>query len=272
MKFCRVVFALVLLAGQGVSTLASDNPVLAAVATRVAPAPSGAVAWTGTGVMINPLGHVLTNKHVIDHKCTTLTVENLMGRASVAKVSAVSARNDLALLETGLEEEAFAYVRIVHAGEHRAVPLQPKELVHFLGFPQGELTPRGGFVKQLSDPKHGPAGATITGVTAPGSSGSPVLDDQGLLVGLVWGEPDLESAGDRASNVDTYMVGGQAIIDLMIQADIGYGASTVAAAPELPPAAYFAQMQGYFVRIAQVQTVLRQIVVQVRCVESDGAR
>src|SRR5579859_6637767 len=63
------------------------------------------VRW-GTGFFVSKSGHVLTNFHVAE-SCRQLTVQSGRG-TSPARIVAMDAANDLALLATGLKPAAVA--------------------------------------------------------------------------------------------------------------------------------------------------------------------
>ena len=139
----------------------------------------------GTGVAINPDGDIITNRHIVQNSCGILTVEDLSGNRWRAEIRKVSRRHDLALLRSS-RRGAFAYIR-VNDSQEKIIDPTANESVHIVGFPGGEFAPRGGFVKTLKDPLHGNDGFSVGLQSTYGGSGSPVFDEGGLLIGLLWG-------------------------------------------------------------------------------------
>jgi S1-C subfamily serine protease len=125
-------------------------------------------------------GSAVTAHHVVAD-CAQL---RLRGRGGVASVRAVDPDNDLALLHVPGAVEAVA----VLAADPGA--LRQGDPVVVFGFPLnawlsagGNLTP--GLVSALSGLGNDPNQLQITAPIQPGSSGSPVLDARGVVVGVV---------------------------------------------------------------------------------------
>lgn len=172
-------------------------------------------AFQGTGVYINPDGYVLTNKHVIKSGCTAgLFLEDLSGKRVNAAIARVSDDIDAALLKS-LPRVPHAFFR-VNSDRSAAPPLVLGEPVHIFGFPSGEFSPRGGTVSVARDPRHGSDGFSIGLKTVHGGSGSPVLDNSGLMIGLVWGID--KSRGDSHL---AYSVNANALFPLLSQVRVG---------------------------------------------------
>jgi serine protease Do len=140
----------------------------------------------GTGVYINPDGHILTNRHVVEGGCSKLIVEELSGVKIPASITAVSETHDLALLKSERRKGPHAFIKVNKARD-ATLPPAMGEAVHIVGFPGGEFGPRGGMVTALRDPRFGADGFTVGLSSTFGASGSPVFDDLGLLIGLAWG-------------------------------------------------------------------------------------
>jgi serine protease Do len=136
---------------------------------------------TGSGVVIGP-GRVLTNAHNLRHDETTVTFAD--GRRETGRVAGADGDLDLAVIEvdTGdIEPLAWADAETVEIGRS----------VLALANPGGRglrVTP--GFVSATARSFRGPRGRRIRGAiehTAPlprGSSGGPLVDTAGLLLGI----------------------------------------------------------------------------------------
>jgi serine protease Do len=125
-------------------------------------------------------GYVLTNRHVIDG-CRTATVSRPGYPTSDARIIAVDATNDLALLTTSMGTKMVPPFRIgVRVGES----------IFVYGFPlAGLLSSSGNFtvgnitsVAGLGDDSRI---LQISAPVQPGNSGGPLLDKSGNVVGIV---------------------------------------------------------------------------------------
>ncbi len=133
----------------------------------------------GSGVVVSAAGDVLTNEHVVQG-CTQVRV---MPGAQEVKVVALDAKNDLALLHADL---AVAQPARLRAG--RGLRLG-EELVA-VGYPLRGMLSSGpivtaGIVNGLSGPMDDASAFQMSATVQPGSSGGPIFDRQGLLVGIV---------------------------------------------------------------------------------------
>jgi S1-C subfamily serine protease len=134
----------------------------------------------GTIFLIGEDGDAVTAHHVVAG-CAQL---RLRGRGGVASVRAADAEHDLALLHVPGHIDAVALLSADPGG------LRQGDEVLVFGFPLnswlsagGNLTP--GAVSALTGLGNDPNQLQITAAIQPGSSGSPVLDRRGLVVGVV---------------------------------------------------------------------------------------
>jgi len=135
---------------------------------------------TGTAFVVSKNGHALTNQHVVNG-CVEM---RLAGRTGKVKVLTADTVNDLALLEIS---DTFADVAVLNSEPSK---LRQGEDVVVFGYPLnsvlssgGNLTP--GTVSALSGLGNNSNQIQITAPIQPGSSGSPVLDRKGYVVGVV---------------------------------------------------------------------------------------
>lgn len=154
-----------------------------------APAKEGAAApsvsmtkvRTGTGFFVSGKSHMLSVAHVIDEGCKEIKVAG-----NSAKVSLVTTdkANDLALLKVESDSANFAPITSdpgkVRQGEDVVVYGYPLNSVLSSG---GNLTP--GVISALTGLGNNSNQIQITAPIQPGSSGSPVLDKKGRVVGMV---------------------------------------------------------------------------------------
>jgi len=138
----------------------------------------------GTGFFVTETGLMLTNNHVIA-ECRALTAELSTGQELPAHVLAAVPADDLALLQ--VEGTAPA---IVTFREHVAYDNQP---ITIIGYPNQGLQRIVPYLVNgsLSGPEI-EAGRKFRfqADIRPGNSGSPVLDPQGLVVGVVFAKID----------------------------------------------------------------------------------
>jgi S1-C subfamily serine protease len=132
--------------------------------------------------------YVVTNAHVVDGE-SALWIETSDGAGRVANVVYVSARIDLAILEVpgGLSVPALAFVAgEVFRGERVVIGGNPGGLAFITS--EGVVA---GMVRgtPLAAQACGPDADCIVldAEAEPGSSGGPVVDHQGRVIGMLWG-------------------------------------------------------------------------------------
>lgn len=140
--------------------------------------------FTGTGFVVSPTGHIVTNNHVID-SCVGDIKGNLAGEAAlVLRVVSSDATNDLALLQapTTATFKEFAKIRdrSMHSGDS----------VVAIGFPlhgylTSDLTVTTGIVSSLSGFRNHTGRLQISAAIQPGNSGGPLFDMSGEVAGVV---------------------------------------------------------------------------------------
>lgn len=142
--------------------------------------PSGPTS-SGSGVLISSTGMVITNAHVIDG-CGEIDVGNRRLGRSPATVVAVDLWADLALLRSELSPDAGATLR--------EQPILLGEEVIVLGYPLPGVLGSGvivtqGIVSAASGLGDDSSKMQISAPIQPGSSGGPVFDSRGNVVGVV---------------------------------------------------------------------------------------
>jgi S1-C subfamily serine protease len=139
-------------------------------------------AKTGSGIFVNDEGFILTNAHVISG-CKTLIVRVLGSDAIPARLEAVDPKNDLALLKS-----SPGYARpLVFRAESR--PVRLGEAVGVLGYPltgflSSEPKATFGEISSVAGANNDYTLLQFSAPIQPGSSGGPVLDQSGLVVGV----------------------------------------------------------------------------------------
>ena len=156
-------------------------------ATKQSPAdaaasPKTAKTYSGTGFIISANGHILTNNHVIDG-CTD--IKGTLGGQPPTPLRVVSSdeTNDLAVLQgPAATFKDFAKIRdrSIRSGDSVVAIGYP-----FHGLLSSDFTVTTGIVSSLSGTMNDTRMLQISAAVQPGNSGGPLLDTNGLIVGVV---------------------------------------------------------------------------------------
>jgi S1-C subfamily serine protease len=136
---------------------------------------------SGTGFFVSPHGHVLTNYHVVD-SCKGISFTPAGSGRLVGELLANDEQKDLALLRVPLITESFARLR-------DPANLREDEAVAVVGYPlHGKVAIRpilvsGHVFEAKNNPRPGRFPMRID--VRRGNSGGPVIDQSGLVVGVV---------------------------------------------------------------------------------------
>jgi S1-C subfamily serine protease len=144
-------------------------------------APAKTSTVSASGVIVGVRGEILTNHHVIDG-CLNIAIKSEQG-AFAAQVVAADPRLDVALLRGG---QSFKSAIPFRSGP----PAAPRETVIALGYPYSgllasEVNVSVGVISALAGIGNDVTQLQISAPVQPGSSGGPLLDSAGNLVGLV---------------------------------------------------------------------------------------
>jgi len=135
---------------------------------------------TGTGFVVSGAGHILATLHLVEG-CTRVRIS---GREGAVKLVAIDRANDLALLQIAGETKDFARFAPnpfkLKQGAAIFVSFYPREPGVSSG---GSLSP--GVVSALTGLGNRTSQIQITAPVQPGSSGSPVIDKKGRVIGVV---------------------------------------------------------------------------------------
>jgi len=151
------------------------------VRTPPPPARSVRKTSTGSGFIVSPDGHVLTNEHVV-RSCREVRTAGTRDVKLVAREK----RIDLALLKAnigGRKAATFRGGRGIRTGDDVFVVGYP---LH--GLLAAEVNVTRGIVSALAGPGEDRRIVQITAPVQPGNSGGPVLDASGNVVGVVVGK------------------------------------------------------------------------------------
>lgn len=164
------------------------------------PPPPPGSGGSGSGFAI-ARNHILTNHHVVEHGREIEVASER--RAGTGRVVFSDPVNDLALVETDLVFDQTACFRA-------ALDLHLGEDVVLIGFPLQGLLGQGpqvttGNVSGLCGFSNNSAMLQYTAPTASGSSGGPILDASGLVIGVVCAglaHDVLRSRGSLSENIN----------------------------------------------------------------------
>jgi putative serine protease PepD len=189
-------------------------------------------ADSGTGIVLNDKGLILTNDHVISG-ASSLTVA-AKGSSSLARTATLvgeEANEDLALIKVdpsglGLKPLTLASSKSVQVGD----------AVYAIGNPYGlDETLTRGIVSALGRSISAPNGAKIAGAIQtdaalnPGNSGGPLLDDQGQVIGVnsqIASEAASVSGSQPGSTGVGFAVSSDTVANAVKAIEAGKGASS----------------------------------------------
>jgi len=141
---------------------------------------------TGSGIIVNDDGYILTNAHVVKG-CKSISVKPLNVDALSAKLEAIDPKNDLALIKTTAGYGQPAQFR------PESKPAKLGESIGVVGYPlTGYLSaePKATF-GQINSVAGAGNDYTLLQISAPiqaGNSGSPVFDASGNVIAIVVSE------------------------------------------------------------------------------------
>jgi len=140
---------------------------------------------TGSGVVIDDQGHILTNEHVVAG-ATHVTVKMSDERTYPARVIGTDPDTDLAVLKIEAPREQLTIIPMCDSDQ-----LTVGQKVLAIGNPFGlDRTLTTGVISGLQRPIRASNGRLIEGAIQtdasinPGNSGGPLLDSQGRLIGI----------------------------------------------------------------------------------------
>ncbi|GAC1418771.1 MAG: hypothetical protein NVS1B13_03640 [Flavisolibacter sp.] len=135
----------------------------------------------GTGFLLDPKGYLLTNAHVIEN-ATHIAVQGSNGSDLKATVLYVDNERDLAILK--IEDKGFKVSKALPYGIKKS-GAEIAEPIYTLGYPRNDIVYGEGYLAA----KTGYNGDTLTcQITVPanrGNSGSPILNKNGDVVGIL---------------------------------------------------------------------------------------
>jgi hypothetical protein len=194
------------------------------------------VIASGTGFAVSPGGHILTNAHVVSG-CINVTAR-IGGVELQAQVVSIDSQNDLALLKIS---GTFTTVLPLREGTR----VQLGETVAAFGYPlQGvistSLNMTTGNISALAGLGDDARSLQFTAPIQPGSSGGPLVDASGNVVGVVTSKLSplwaAKNIGDVPQNVN-FALKASVIRDFLESRSVEYhsgGLTATTAVTELP--------------------------------------
>ena len=206
---------------------------------RVAETPEVPEKSSGTGFYVSADGHLITNYHVVDG-CIKLKAVALDGSMEPLRVLRSSKVDDLALLKANTKSNSFASFR-------NSRRLTQGETVVAYGYPlpafiasSGNVS--AGLITALAGTGDNANQMQISAQMQPGSSGGPIVDVTGAVVGV--GVSIL--VGTVPQNVN-FAIKGSAVINLLDASNVRY---TIASSTlELSLTENTEQLKAYTVKI-----------------------
>jgi S1-C subfamily serine protease len=166
------------------------------------PAANSAPTTIGAGIVVSADGLVLTNHHVAQ-ECESIVVLDAGHERARATVLGTDIGNDLALLRAERTFPATASFR-------HAAPLQAGEAVTVVGFPLANIlgfepNVAFGYVSATGGLRGDSTRFQISAPIHKGNSGGPILDQSGLVIGIVTSKLDAlavqRRTGDLPQNI-----------------------------------------------------------------------
>jgi S1-C subfamily serine protease len=134
-----------------------------------------------TGFLIDGKGYLVTNAHVVKN-ATQIEVQNSQGSAFKARIIHLDPAADLAFLK--IEDTAFkAYGALPYGISRTGTKLG--EDIFTLGYPRDEIVYNKGYMSARTGFQGDTLAYQITIAANPGNSGTPVLNKDGEVVGIV---------------------------------------------------------------------------------------
>ena len=216
------------------SAAGGATPPTAKAAPAPSPVPARPQVNSGSGIVVNRGGTILTNSHVVE-RCRNIRISLEGQPAQAATVVARDAANDLAALASSLRPTDIARFRQDKA-------MRSGDGVVAIGYPLSSLLSRepnvtAGVISALAGVKGDKRHYQITAPVQKGNSGGPVADMSGNLVGIVTSKLDAmkvaDKTGDLPQNVNFAI---KSELARQFLADNGLAYETAPATSQLSPA------------------------------------
>jgi S1-C subfamily serine protease len=184
----------------------NQNKLISSVKAARKAALTEAVKLSGTGFAINNAGYVVTAYHVAQD-ADSVYIQTSKGDYYKATLIAFNPQSDVAVLRVDDRSFRFASVgEVPYSFSPRKSGIGAR--IYTLGFPQDEVVYSEGYVSAYNGYRGDSAQYRLSLPAEPGASGAPVLDAQGVVLGIVAGDQS-EAAGA------TYAVSSKELLRLL---------------------------------------------------------
>jgi S1-C subfamily serine protease len=135
----------------------------------------------GSGFIIDPKGLLVTNAHVVKD-AKNIAVQNKSGNSFNASIVFIDKEKDLAILK--IEDDNFKpYTNIPYSISKSSTDLA--EPIYTLGYPRDEIVYGEGYLSAKTGFNGDSLSCQISIPANPGNSGSPVMNKQGEVIGIL---------------------------------------------------------------------------------------
>jgi S1-C subfamily serine protease len=148
-----------------------------------APDPNIIYTTGGTGFMIDAKGYLVTNAHVVQDAKFVL-VQNNKGNSYSAKVVFADASKDIAILK--IEDDSYKSLNQLPYGISKS-SADLAEQIFTLGYPRKEIVYGQGYLSAKTGFKDDSLSCQIDIAANRGNSGSPILNNNGEVIGVLNG-------------------------------------------------------------------------------------
>ena len=184
----------------------NQNKLISSVNAERKVAPAEAVKLSGTGFALNNAGYLVTAYHVAQD-ADSIYIQTSKGDYYKATLIAFNPQSDVAVLR--VDDRSFRFA----LGGEVPYSFSPHKSgigarIYTLGFPQDEVVYSEGYVSAYNGYRGDSSQYRLSLPAEPGASGAPVLDAQGVVLGIVAGEQS-EAAGA------TYAVSSKELLRLL---------------------------------------------------------